>query len=101
MAIIKQHDKRSGITYVYESIAHWDPVKKMSCAKRTLIGRLDPQTGEIVPTDGRNKRKSSDTAKQEPDYKILYEQLLGKYKAQETLLAALKKQIAQYQKDEK
>ena len=25
MAIIKQHDKRSGITYVYESRSYWDP----------------------------------------------------------------------------
>ena len=57
MGIIKQHYKRSGITYVYESVATWDPVKKQSRAKRKLIGRLDPQTGEIVPTDGRNRRK--------------------------------------------
>lgn len=28
MAIIKQHDKRSGITYVYESHSFWDPDKK-------------------------------------------------------------------------
>lgn len=25
--IIKQHDKRSGHTYFYESISHWDPEK--------------------------------------------------------------------------
>ena len=55
MAIIKQHDKRSGITYVYESHSYWDPEKKMTRAKRKLIGKVDPDTGEIVPTDGRNK----------------------------------------------
>ena len=53
MAIIKQLDKRSGITYVYESQSYWDKEKHMSRAKRTLIGRLDPDTGEIIPTDGR------------------------------------------------
>ena len=56
MAIIKQYDKRSGITYAYESHSYWDPEKKMTRAKRKLIGRVDPQTGEITPTDGRNKK---------------------------------------------
>lgn len=56
MAIVKQLDKRSGITYVYESVSYWDREKKQPRSKRTLIGRLDPATGEIVPTDGRGKR---------------------------------------------
>lgn len=63
MAIIKQLDKRSGITYVYESVSYWDKEKKQPRSKRTLIGRLDPDTGEVVPTDGRGKRcnqKNSD-----------------------------------------
>jgi hypothetical protein len=30
MAIVRQHDKRSGITYAYESISHWDKEKKVS-----------------------------------------------------------------------
>ncbi len=60
MAIIKQFDKRSGITYVYESIATWDKVKKRSVAKRTLIGKIDKLTGEMIPTDGRNKKAKGD-----------------------------------------
>ena len=67
MAIIKQFDKRSGITYVYESHAFYDKEKKQSRAKRTLIGRLDPETNEIIPTDGRNKRRrDQDTQKPGP-----------------------------------
>ncbi len=92
MAIIKQHDKRSGITYAYESHSYWDPEKKMTRAKRKLIGRVDPETGEIVPTDGRNKKcTASDT--EGADYKKMYEKLLKKYEAQETLIQSLKKQI--------
>jgi hypothetical protein len=53
MAIVFQPDKRSGITYAYESISTWDKEKKQSRSKRTLIGRLDEETGEIVLTDGR------------------------------------------------
>ena len=55
MAIIKQFDKRSGITYVYDSKSYYDKEKKCSRAKRTLIGRIDPDTGEMIPTDGINK----------------------------------------------
>ena len=57
MAIVHQHDKRSGITYVYESASYWDKEKKQSRSKRKLIGRLDPATGEILPTDGRGRRR--------------------------------------------
>ena len=75
MAIIKQYDKRSGITYAYESHSYWDPEKKMVRAKRKLIGRVDPDTGEIVPTDGRNK-KIKTPASGDTDYKKMYEKLL-------------------------
>lgn len=61
-AIVFQKDKRSGITYAYESISHWDKEKKQSRAKRTLIGRLDPKTGKIVPTDGRNRKARTQDA---------------------------------------
>lgn len=57
MAIINQFDKRSGITYVYESISYWDKEKQQPRAKRKLIGRRDPATGEILPTDGRGKKQ--------------------------------------------
>ena len=57
MAIIHQLDKRSGITYVYESTSYWDKEKQQSRAHRKLIGRYDPATGETVPTDGRGKRR--------------------------------------------
>jgi len=58
MSIVYQTDKRSGITYAYESKAYWDKEKKQSRSKRTLIGRVDPVTGEIMKTDGRCKKNS-------------------------------------------
>ena len=57
--IVYQTDKRSGITYAYQSISYWNKEKKQSRARRTLIGRVDSETGDIVPTDGRN-RKTAD-----------------------------------------
>ena len=43
-AIVYQTDKRSGITYAYESVSYWDKDKQQSRAKRTLIGRVDSET---------------------------------------------------------
>lgn len=58
MAIVKQLDKRSGITYVYESTSYWDKEKQQPRSKRKLIGKLDPVSGQVIPTDGRGKRRS-------------------------------------------
>ena len=58
MSRVNQYDKRSGITYVYESTSYWDKEKKQPRSKRVLVGRLDPDTGKIIPTDGRGKRRN-------------------------------------------
>lgn len=55
--IVHQKDKRSGITYAYQSVSYWDKEKQQSRSKRTLIGRVDDKTGEILPTDGRGRKK--------------------------------------------
>jgi transposase len=59
VAIVYQTDKRSGITYAYESVSYWDKEKQQSRAKRTLIGRVDSKSGEIIPTDGRGRKKKA------------------------------------------
>jgi len=99
MAVIYQHDKRSGITYAYESYSYWDKEKKMTRAKRKLIGRLNKETGEIVPTDGRNRaEKLKESVDEEPNYKALYEKLLKKYAAQEALVTTLKEELKKLKK---
>ncbi len=37
-----------GATYAYSSESYWDPVKKAPRTKRTYLGKVDPETGEIV-----------------------------------------------------
>ena len=56
MAIVKQYHKETDTTYVYESSSYWDPEKKQSRSKRRLLGKLDPVTGEIVPTGKRGRK---------------------------------------------
>jgi len=49
-AIVYQTNKKTGITYAYESISYWDKDKKQSRARRTCIGKVDPETRQIIPT---------------------------------------------------
>ena len=64
MSIVKLKDKRSGTTYVYESESYWDKEKKQPRSRRKLIGKLDEETGEIIPT-GKSGRKKEPCRKQE------------------------------------
>ena len=60
MAQVRYTNKK-GTTYVYESLSYWDPELKAPRAHRTLIGKVDPETGEVVPTGkkgGVRKKKS-------------------------------------------
>ncbi len=68
MAITYNKDKRSGLTYAYETSYVWDKEKKQSRSKRTLIGRLDEATGKIVPTDGRGRKRSPNYIPAEDEY---------------------------------
>ncbi len=56
-SIIKKLNKQTGITYVYESESYWDKEKKQPRSRRRLIGKIDEETGEIVPTSGKRGRK--------------------------------------------
>ena len=95
MAIIKQLDKRSGITYVYDSKSYYDKEKKCSRAKRTLIGKLDPETGEIIPTDGRNKGAKSkpDSTAPEVDKDKRIQELEDENRQLKLQIKALKKEL--------
>ena len=46
-------------SYVYESESYWDKEKKQPRARRKLIGKIDEATGNIVPTDGRGRRRKT------------------------------------------
>ncbi len=74
MAIIRQYHKDTDTTYVYESISYWDAEKQQSRSKRRLLGKVDPQTGEIIPTGKRGrKKKEAAPAEQVPEAQDLAE----------------------------
>ena len=57
MGIIYWTNKQTGIKYAYSNEAYWDKDKKQSRAKRKLLGRVDPETGAIVPTRDYKKKE--------------------------------------------
>ena len=59
MSIVKQYHKDTDTTYVYESTSYWDAEKGQSRSKRKVIGKVDPVTGEIVPTGGKGRKKKN------------------------------------------
>ncbi len=59
LATIYQTNKKTGITYVIESESYWDKEKQQPRSHRTIIGKINPDTGEIVPTKKYNRVKKS------------------------------------------
>lgn len=58
MAIIRQHHKDTGTTYVLTSESYWDPEKKQSRSRRKVIGKIDPKTGEVIPTGSKKTQNN-------------------------------------------
>ncbi len=47
---IHRINKKNGITYVYEVESYWDKERKQPRNKQICVGKLDPGTGEFVPS---------------------------------------------------
>jgi transposase len=43
-------NKATGVSYVYEYVSYWDKEKKQGRNKQVCIGKLDPATGELIPS---------------------------------------------------
>lgn len=111
-SLIYQYNSRNQTTYVYESESYWDKEKKQPRSRRKLIGKLDPSTGNIVPTGGRGRKPKAKNAgsdiphetaavplskpsvsDSESDYKKLYEECLSKLTDSEARISSLEETI--------
>ena len=86
MAIVKVHNKSRNITYVYESVSYWDKELKQPRSHRKLIGRIDPATGDVVPTGSRTKADTATPVHSDTDHKALYEQALATIAQKDALI---------------
>lgn len=93
MSISKSYNKQNDTTYVYEVIEnYWDKDKKQPRSKRKLIGKIDPATGEVVPTTPRKKIKEDNAE----DYKKLYESAKKEIAQKDKHISELEGIIAEY-----
>jgi hypothetical protein len=96
MAYQAIHTKKDGKKYVYAVEGYWDKEKKAPRNKQVCLGRLDEQTGAIIPSK-RTKRKAKHTAFA-PDVtaknlvigpSAILEKISGDYKVASTLKNSL------------
>lgn len=50
MSCIVYQTDRNGNKYAYESTSYWDKEKNQPRSKRKYIGKVDPETGDIIPS---------------------------------------------------
>lgn len=99
MSIVKQYHKDTDTTYVYESTSYWDAEKGQSRSKRKVIGKVDPVTGEIVPTGGKGrKKKNPDVQADNVQQKSLAEDI-ETIRRQQIEISSLKEQISALEAD--
>lgn len=97
MSISKSYNKNNNTTYVYDVYEnYWDKEKKKYVQKRRMIGKIDPETGEIVPT--RSRKKSSAPAPlsaSNDDYRTLCIQAQAELEKKDLQISLLNTQIEQ------
>jgi transposase len=93
MYLVHQTDKRSGLTYVYESISFRDKVTKKTYCKRKLIGRWNSDTQQIEPTDGRMRKSKEKKDKPQPKSKTNSFEYSRKYFGATYLLESISHKI--------
>jgi transposase len=49
------HNKKTGVTYVYSVESYWDKEKKAPRNRQVCLGKLNKETGEIIPSQRKQK----------------------------------------------
>ena len=111
-SIIRITNKETGAIYAYESTSYRDPITKKPKTKRKYLGRVDPETGDIIPKADDGKRNRSPIGKQndisddhtQQVIKSLNERIINLEQslsantaASDALLKAITKAIAKYE----
>ena len=92
--IVYQTNKKTGITYAYESVSYWDKEKKQPRSKRQYIGRVDPETGEIIRKQDKGNRQQNTSGLSEDNDRL--QALLDE---KDAVIASLKDEIENLEKE--
>ena len=99
--IVYQTDKRTGIKYAYSSESYWDKEKQQPRSRRKYIGKVDPETGEII-RKGEERKGKPGPGEELPEHVVtLREQnaaLIQQAREQEARIRQLERQNEQMRK---
>ncbi len=97
MAILDIHNKKRGVTYVYDSRSYWDKELRQPRSRRRLLGRRDPDTGELVPTRRRVADPAIAAAASDSgtDYATLYRRSQKAIREKDALILRLRRELAE------
>ena len=84
-SIVYQIDKKTGAKYAFESISYWDKDKKQPRSKRKYLGKVDPETGEIIPSRGRSSHSEESNAPDRDELRALHDEIQKRDKTIEKL----------------
>lgn len=88
--IVYQTNKKTGVKYAYTSESYWDKEKQQPRSRRKYLGRVDPETGQIIT--GRSPKNNA-----EPDPSVSEEEvkkLKDTIKQQEATITSLREDIS-------
>ena len=74
-SIVYQIDKKTGAKYAFESVSYWDKDKKQPRSKRRYLGKVDPETGEIIPSRGRTVHSEEKASEETAILPALYKEI--------------------------
>ena len=79
-SIVYQIDKKTGTKYAFESVSYWDKDKKQPRSKRKYLGKVDPETGEIIPSRGRSAHNEENSASDKDELQSLHNEISARDK---------------------
>ena len=96
--IVYQTNPDTGVKYAYESVSYWDKDKKAPRSKRKYLGRVDPETGEIIKARKKHGKEENSAPKPETaTVPQLMEELASRDAAITSLREELRQMTARYE----
>lgn len=83
----------NGTVYVYESESYWDKDLKQPRNRRKLIGKIDPDTGEIIPTRKKKSNPHLDPVDESEAITALKEKYEKRLEEKDAFIAQQKREI--------
>lgn len=99
MPYSKSYNKRTGTTYVYEVLeSKWSKEHQRCEQKRKLVGKIDPITGEVIPTGPRGRPKGSQQTASQADALELANMLAQERQKTQQITKEMNKNIEKIEK---